>query len=237
MSDEKFLETTEDEIKQEMIETAEETKQSASAISDNAEIPKEMTKEEAEPAQEEPTEEGLTEDEGELTDDLLCSYNIEYTEEERKLFWGVNSDPLFKRSNLIFVAVCFGLAILSFIWRKNFILPLALVVIGIVWAGVPALIYLIRYSRYKRKTKNLWLHKFHVDICEEHVDFNCLDDKEIGMQSFFYDDFYRIINMNNRLYLLAGMKKVIILPKQVVPREIIDAILELDIMIQTQPKM
>lgn len=167
-------------------------------------------------------------------DEFLFEYTFDYTEEERDEFWRISNSPSMSRRSMIFSVVCIGLGLILLLLRHSATLLVAFAGVGVVWTGVPFLIYYIRYARYKKAARGLWKHKWQISIYDGHIEMkrNDLDDPFI----YEYDEIYKMINMGNKLYLYPSRKDIIILDKRHVPNVIIDALLSLDTFIQEGEK-
>ena len=175
----------------------------------------------------------LTEEEQDV---LLTQLNFDYTPEERWLFWSVTNPPMLKQRTIIFSIVCFAIAIIVGFLNKSIGFAVGLGTLGFFWSGFPCLIYLVRYKKYCKQSIKLWNQKWKIDIYDGHIEMHSLNSEEQHFHSIMYDDIYKIVNVDSRLYLISGIKSMIILDKKKTSKNIIDAILELDILKQEGPR-
>ena len=155
-----------------------------------------------------------------MEESVLYSDTIEYTYDELKKYVYAKhgqKGSLFPKSSIVFIC----LAVLCFSIHQTGSAIAFLLLSGLQVAFL-FLTWQIKIKRTYKANKRIWDREVTIRLYEAYAEI----ESEEESKHFDYDEFYRVIDSNERLYLIASPRDILIIDKEKCKSELIDAILE-----------
>ena len=154
---------------------------------------------------------------------LLFAYDYDYTKAEAMEYIRTVNNKPFSMGSLILCCIIVALGLVLAIIRHTYITLVAGLMISVVLLGFPFLARLIKEWNYYSRNKSSWSCKKHIEFYESYVTM----DSGLTLFDFIYDDFYKLVENDAKLYMVAGSRGVIILKKSEIPIELQEAVRKL----------
>lgn len=155
--------------------------------------------------------------------DALAEFSMNYSKEEAIRYITAGNAPIFSKGTIIYMAIFVAIGIVCIVTGSNVLLLLACVFI----AGLnPLSRFLSRHiksNRYYKRTQTIWNGTKIIRIYLDHIE----TEEQEQIQSYLYDEFYRFKEGEDRLYLIASSKDIIVIDTNQISVELKKSILEL----------
>lgn len=152
---------------------------------------------------------------------VLGSYSVQYTKEELCRLYGniYGTNPLTRRT-IVAAAVGVAFAIFFVAVGQRWGAMGVCLFYSLITLGTPFLFHYLRRYKWLRR-KKIIAEKTFLTILYEDFAVVAADDWE---DTIMYDDIYRIKKDNDRIYMEAGVLRIVIVPREKVNRNLWEAL-------------